>query len=280
MLLGRKAGIPRLTNLNIMAHSRHHTALVTGGASGIGLATARVLLKQGWSVIVVDRKLPRRFPIGPRNRICRADVTDTDAFCGVLDGLRDQLDALVLCAAESPFTSEPEKIIRTNACAPIANTLACRSMLRRDASVVLLGGTAAYRVSMTTGWQRLLAALITEDKNIKLPEGSHRLSGEEAYRRSKRLVLEAAQPLARLLSDDCIRVNCLMPGPTATPMSRPVWHDKPERWRMLLNEAPFNRSNGVIECAEMIAFLCGSSARNLTGSLLHLDGGWFLTHEH
>ncbi len=261
-------------------NNRRPIALVTGGGSGIGFATARVLLKQGWFVIVVDRKRLRQFPAGARSRIFRADVTDADAFSDIFDGLQDKLDALVLCAAESQFINEPERIIQTNACAPIANTLACRSVLQPDASVVFLGSTAAYRVSMTGAWQQLLAALIVEDKNIKLPEGSNRLSGEEAYRHAKRLVLEATRPLARLLSNEGIRVNCLVPGPTLTPMSRPVWRDKPEHWKRLVKEAPFNRPNSAIECAEVIAFLCGSSARNLTGSLLHLDGGWFLTHEH
>ena len=263
-----------------MGNSRHRTALVTGGASGIGLATARILLAQGWTVIAIDRKLSGRFPVGIRSRICRVDVTDSDAFCNILVSLKAQLDALVLCAAESPLACEPEKIIRTNGCAPIANILACRPFLRRDTSVVMIGSTAAYRVSFVTAWQRLLGALIAGKKDAKLPEGSRRFSSELAYRCAKRLVVEAALPLARLLSDDCIRVNCVIPGPTLTPMSRPIWRDEPQRWERLVGEAPFNRANTAIECAQMIAFLCGSSARNLTGSFLHLDGGWFITHEY
>ena len=261
-------------------NNRHYTALVTGGGSGIGFATASALLAQGWYVLVVDRKIPSQFPVIGRSRTIQADVTETQAFSVVIDKLKDRLDALILCAAESPFAQEPEKIIQTNGCAVISNALACRSVLRRNASIILLGSTAAYRVSFTSAWQRLLTALLSEQKDIKLPADCSRLSGEEAYRHAKRIVIEATRPLARLMSNHCIRANCLVLGPTVTPMSRPVWHGEPARWKRLVKEAPFNHANSAMECANVIAFLSGPSTRNLTGCCLYLDGGWFITHEY
>ena len=73
-------------------------ALITGGASGIGLATADRLNRDGWRVTVADRDPP---PVSLSARFVETDVTDTDAVAALVDGIvasEGRLDGLVNAA--------------------------------------------------------------------------------------------------------------------------------------------------------------------------------------
>jgi NAD(P)-dependent dehydrogenase (short-subunit alcohol dehydrogenase family) len=254
-------------------------ALITGGSSGIGWAAGRCLAKHGWIITIVDRQKPRTSRLDSRLVFKLADVSDCNVFASIIDQLRSKLDALILCAAEPPFLPDLQRMLRTNGCAPIQNVLTCRGVLRREASVVLVGSTGAYRVQFTTPWRNLLATVLRGEKHPRLPSSAARLDSELAYRLAKRLIIESVRPVAKLLAPQRIRVNCVIPGPTLTPMTGPLRYTSPTLWRKLVAEAPFVRPNTASEVGNTIGFLCSKSARNLTGSLFHLDGGWYVENK-
>lgn len=255
---------------------RKRSALVTGGASGIGWATVKTLASLGWGIYVVDRKCLRADQLRPNVTMIRADVTEVRRFESSLDSLPTKLDAVVLCAAESPFLPDSARIIRTNCCAAIHNVLACQELLKQNASIILIGGTAGFRVKLSNAWVKLRRELLRGEKCPTLPHETATIDSKVAYWVAKTVVMQSVNPLARLFAQRRIRVNCVAPGPTLTGMTLPVRRSFPKRWTEFVEEAPFRRANTAAEVGAAIAFLCEDAARNITGSTLHIDGGWYV----
>lgn len=248
--------------------------LITGGSSGIGLATARTMLREGWRVTIVDRQ-PLLHPlVGNHAEFRQADITETAEFTRQVPKF---LDAVVLCAAEGPFHKVGSTVLGTNAIACLQNALACETRLRNGGAVVFIGSTAGHRVPFTPWMRRLRDELFTGNE-VRLARTARALDGQAAYRASKRIIHESMMLFARRFAERAIRVNCVVPGLTLTPMSAQVRRNNPAKWRSLLSEAPFGRPNTPAEVARLIAFLCDRRSQNLTGSLIHLDSGWYVSY--
>ena len=114
-------------------------AVVTGGGTGIGLATVQLLARKGWQVTAIGLECADGFP---RNaRFVEADVTDADALRALFGDI-ERLDALVAAAGAIQFAEEWQpavfdKIMRVNVTGVLTCAEAAREGLRRGAGAIV-----------------------------------------------------------------------------------------------------------------------------------------------
>jgi len=246
---------------------RGSTALVTGGGSGLGEATARELVARGARVAILD--LPRSpgaevaKSLGPAALFSEADVTDEDQVAAALErALRElgPLRALVCCAG----IGTPGRVVDKT-----GQPLALASF-RKVVEVNLIGTfnvtrLAAARMLANTPNAAGERGVIVNTASIAAFEGQ---IGQAAYAASKGGVVGMTLPLARDLAAAGIRVCTIAPGLFATPLLMGL----PEPARAALAQSiPFPPRLG--EPPEYAALACHILENTmLNGELIRLDG--------
>ena len=233
------------------------TALVTGAARGIGLATARLFLRDGWQVAMIDRDAPEleKAANGLKNAqpvIC--DVSQPDHVAAMAARF-DRVDALVNNAGVADF-------------GPIEETSFERW---RTVMETNLDGVFLVTQALTPGLKAAKGAVV----NIASISGLRASTLRVAYGTSKAGVMQLTLQQAAELGEHGIRANCICPGPVATKLATAVhsqdiidaYHDA----------IPLNRYGTEDEIAEVITFLCSERASYLTGQIISVDGGFEAT---
>ncbi|MGW5381520.1 SDR family NAD(P)-dependent oxidoreductase [Nocardia sp. NPDC003963] len=230
-------------------------AVVTGGASGIGRATCDRFVALGWNVVVADRT-----PSGSRDSRDRVldvqtDVTDEGDIARLVEATVDRFgraDAVVTSAG-----------IARNA--PVRQTTP--DHFRHTLEVNLV---ATFTVV------RAFADLLAADDGgsvvtISSVSGLRGSQDRAAYSASKGGVIALTGQLAFELAEEGIRVNCVAPGSTLTPLAR-TGQGKGAKEK-ILEAIPLRRYAEPEEIAEVITFLAGSRAGFVTGQTWTVDGG-------
>lgn len=191
---------------------RDSVAVVTGGASGLGLATTKRLLDSGASVVVVDLKGEEIVSeLGERARFVAADVTDEDDVKNALD-VAETLGPLrinVNCAG----VANAIKTLAQSGPFPIAD-------FRKVVEINLIGTfnvirLAAERIAKTEPLNGEERGVIINTASVAAFDGQ---IGQAAYSASKGGVVGLTLPVARDLSRSLIRVCTIAPGIFMTPM--------------------------------------------------------------
>jgi len=190
-------------------------AVVTGGASGLGLATARRLTKAGAGVVLLD--LPTSAgeqvaaELGERVRFAPADVTDPASVAAALD-LAEELGALrvvVNCAGIGP----PARVLGRGGVHSLEAFAKVVSVnLIGTFNVLRLGAERIARAEPLPGGER---GVIVSTASVAAFDGQ---IGQAAYAASKGGVVGMTLPIARDLADKFIRVVTIAPGLFATPL--------------------------------------------------------------
>ncbi len=237
-------------------------ALVTGAARGIGLATAKRFLADGWRVGLLDidgAGLERAVAeIGkPEETLAlTCDIADPKQVAGAFDALVGRfgrLDALVNNAGTAVFKplletthEEWQRVLAVNLTGPfLATQLAAPLMADR-------GGGAIVNITSISG---LRASTL-----------------RVAYGTSKAALAHLTKQQAVELSSLGIRVNAVAPGPVETAMAKAV--HSPEIRADYRDAVPLGRYGLEEELAESIFFLCSDKASYITGQVLAVDGGF------
>jgi meso-butanediol dehydrogenase / (S,S)-butanediol dehydrogenase / diacetyl reductase len=226
-------------------------ALVTGGAGGIGAATARRLAQEGARVLVADLNAPPE-PLPEGVVFHRCDVTSSEAAAGMVAATVecfDRLDILVNNAgvgilAETPDVTDEQwrHLFAVNVDAVFYACRAAIPHLRKN-------GGAIVNVASISG---LL--------------GDY---GFTAYNASKGAIVNYTRALAMDHARDRIRVNAICPGFIAgTGLTQPI--SNPDAWTARI---PLGRSGTPDEMAAVIAFLASEDAAYMTGAIVVADGG-------
>jgi NAD(P)-dependent dehydrogenase (short-subunit alcohol dehydrogenase family) len=243
---------------------RETVALVTGAASGLGLATARGLVEAGATVFAFDRDAERGHAAarGVGAAFAEVDVTDE---ASVLAGLAKvtasagKLDALINCAG----IATAEKTLGRDGPHALAS-------FRRTLDINLAGSFNCARLAAEIMAQNAPDAdggrgVIINTASIAAFEGQ---KGQAAYAASKGGVAAMTLPMARDLAGLGIRVNAIAPGVFLTPMLESLG---PEVQAGLAAEVVFPRRLGdPAEFAVLVWYILG--ARYLNGEVIRLDG--------
>lgn len=232
------------------------TALVTGGASGIGLAVARCFRQLGAHVLVAD--LAENAPEGFEESYARGDVcSEPDVVRMVERAAPDgRLDIAVCCAGiADQLVPTVDQDIDT---------------WQRVLDVSLRG---TYLVCREAG-RRMLprgSGSIVTIASITALGGFPR---RNAYGASKAGVAHMTKSLACEWGGSGVRVNCIAPGYIATPMVEQVLERGRLDGQRITSRTPMQRLGKPVEIASAAAFLASDWASFITGAVLPVDGGW------
>jgi NAD(P)-dependent dehydrogenase (short-subunit alcohol dehydrogenase family) len=187
-------------------------AVVTGGASGLGLATTKRLLERGASVVVIDLKGEDAVKeLGARARFVEANVTDPESVSAALDVAEEMgpLRINVNCAG----IGNAIKTLSKNGAFPLdAFTTVIQVNLIGTFNVLRLAAERIAKTEPVNGEER---GVIINTASVAAFEGQ---IGQAAYSASKGGVVGMTLPIARDLSRDLIRVCTIAPGLFKTPL--------------------------------------------------------------
>jgi NAD(P)-dependent dehydrogenase (short-subunit alcohol dehydrogenase family) len=223
-------------------------ALVTGGASGIGAATAKLLQDFGAVVVVAD--------LGGESPV---DVTDERAVDELVDTIVADHGRLDI-AANVAGTSG------TYANVADATTESWRQTLQVNLDAVFFCLRAELRAMQAAGNGGTIV-------NVASSAGKMGVPGLGAYSASKHGVIGLTKSAALEVAGDGIRVNAVCPGTIRTPMLRGFVGGDEETLEKMGRRAPIGRIGEPEEIAEAIVWLCSDAASFVTGHALEADGG-------
>lgn len=238
-------------------------AIITGGASGIGHATATRLLDLGWRVAILDLEGPSlddaRSTYADRNDVMVAatDVTNETMVVdtvGAAEQTLGPISGVVNCAGIAAdhhvFDTSPELF---------------RKILDINVVGTFMVGKAVAQLMKARGRGSIV--------NIASISGLRGSKGRAAYGASKGAVVTLTQVMAVDLAEYGLRVNAIAPGPIETPMVKAV-HTDADR-DLYHRYVPMNRYGTPEEIASVATFLLDDKQSSfVTGEIIAVDGGY------
>ncbi len=240
------------------------SVLVTGAGSGIGQATAALLLERGDQVLATDLRessLDRLRDAGARTIAADLSTVEGRALllgeldpATLLDGLVNAAGVIVLAPIESVSVDDFRRGFATNAESVFFLCQAMGSRMRDGGSIVNFSSPAAKFVATTEA---------------------------AVYAATKAAISQITRSFAMAYATRPIRVNALSPGITDTPMQARVLDEvaasrgiTPEQLAASrLATVPMRRTAPATEMARVVAWLLSDDAAYITGQVLNVDGG-------
>ncbi|MDW3178584.1 MAG: beta-ketoacyl-ACP reductase [Acidimicrobiia bacterium] len=231
--------------------AEQRVALVTGANRGIGLATARALRDNGFSVAATYRSTPIEeegiFAV-------RCDVTDADSVDAAFSEVEAALGPVTVLVSNAGITKDG---------------LVLRMGEDDFSSVVDSNLTGGFRVAkravkgmMKARWGRIVF--------ISSIVGIGGQAGQANYAASKAGLHGLARSLAKEFASRNITVNVVAPGPIATDMTAALTEDQ---LSAMTDVVPLGRMGEAEEIAAAVSFFASESAGYITGTVLPVDGG-------
>lgn len=260
-----------------------HQALITGGASGIGLATAHAFCREGCSVLLWDyspnvaevaAELARTYDVNVDYRC--VDLVDFESVKQAAEsasGAGSPIEHLVHCAA----------IGSTKFGFPFTNLSPGDWRRTLDVNIMGMVNVAHAVTPMMVPLNRGTMIFIS---SVAGQIGSQT---DPPYSASKAANINFAQCMAKDLAKYGIRVNTVCPGMVQTPLNRSVWQawfdQTPEADRLTYEEWTDNKIRAIVplgrwqtpdDIASMIVFLSSERAKQVTGQTINVDGGFVM----
>ncbi|HVO34872.1 MAG TPA: 3-oxoacyl-ACP reductase FabG [Gemmatimonadales bacterium] len=238
------------------------TALVTGGARGIGAAIAQALAREGCDVAVVDRVVDDAAravghgieTAGRRALLIEADVRDFAAAESAVARTVRELGRLDVLVANAGVTADAMSW----------------KMTEEQWDTVLdvnLKGCFAYARAAAPVFREKKSGRMVFIASVNALRGK---AGQANYAASKAGIVALGMALARELGRSGVTVNVVAPGMIRTAMTAALPPDVVQR---AVDESALGRIGEPEDVAAAVAYLCSGAARHVTGTVLRVDGG-------
>ena len=242
-------------------------AIVTGGAAGIGGATARLLAEQGASVLIADINMPEAEANAETIRGAggAAEVISTNV------GSHDDIAAMIQRAVDRWGRLD---ILVNNAFSPTdegdgdALTVSEEAW---DAGLATL--VKAHFLAAKHAVPHMRAAGGGSIVNISSVHGLLMAPRKLIYEAGKSAVIGITKQMAIDFGPDGIRVNAICPGHIVTERQQERWDENPAGLRYFEDQYPVRRTGTPLDIANAASFLCSEEASFITGHALVVDGG-------
>jgi gluconate 5-dehydrogenase len=245
------------------------TAVVLGGATGLGLAMAEGLAQHGAAVCIASRSDARARTAAARlaeryGTPCHgyaADAASEDAVNRLRDHVVDLFGGRVNIAIDSAGINVRNPIDQIS-------LDEFERVQRVNITGAFLFARAMHPLLRAAGWGRLI--------NVASIFGSRSFAFRTSYATSKGAMLQLTRTLAIEWAAENITVNAISPGPFVTDMTRPVL-DNPDAYRQFCTNIPMARFAEPHEIVTACLFLASPASSYVTGAEIVVDGGWMVT---
>jgi len=241
---------------------QNKTAIITGGARGIGRAIADEFINEGADIVILDKFFPDDFESWENSKSSEGrkvlsrplDVTntkETETVCGELVKELGKIDILVNNAG----ITRDKLIMR---------------MAEEDWDAVL-----AVNLKGAFNMMKAVSMVMAKQRNGKIINISSVVglmgnAGQANYSASKAGLIGLSKSVAKELAGRGVNVNCVAPGFVETEMTAKLTE---EQRNMMLSVVPMKRSCQPSEIAGVVAFLASEKANYITGQVIAIDGG-------
>jgi NAD(P)-dependent dehydrogenase (short-subunit alcohol dehydrogenase family) len=238
------------------------TAVITGGGSGIGLATARRFAAEGARVVVadIDEGSGRAAAEETGGLFVATDVTDPDQVEALFRAAQDTYGSVDIAFNNAGISPPDDDSILTT------GLDAWRRVQEVNLTSVYLCCKAALPYMRAQG----KGSIINTASFVAVMGAA---TSQISYTASKGGVLAMTRELGVQFAREGIRVNALCPGPVDTPLLRELFAKDPERAARRLVHIPLGRFAAADEIAAAVAFLASDDAGFITAAEFLVDGG-------
>lgn len=245
---------------------RDATALVAGGASGLGLAMAEGLLAHGARVGIVSRvekkveararELAERFT-GRCFGLC-ADLADESSLGRLIEEVGERFNGVLNIAVNSAGINIRNPIEKVS-------LQEWESVQRTNSTGGFLFAKGIFPLLKNAKWGRLI--------NVTSIFSSRSYPHRTSYAASKGALMQLTRTLALEWAPFGITVNSISPGPFLTEINRPVLAD-PDNYRKFCEHIPLGRFGEPWEIVTACLLLASPASSYITGTDIVVDGGW------
>jgi NAD(P)-dependent dehydrogenase (short-subunit alcohol dehydrogenase family) len=231
-------------------------AIVTGGSSGIGRATAELFVDEGAKVVIADLDVERGeelvASLGPSAAFKRTDVADADEVQQLVDFAVAQFGGLHVMFNNAGIASSFRRLLRNDL-----------SDFDRVMAVNLFGVMVGTRCAALHMAEHAGGSIINTTSMGALTGGALPI----VYRTSKAAVIQFSRSAASDLAEYGIRVNCIAPGHIATGIT------DYDLGPVIQLSQPLQRRGSPVDVANAVLFLAGEQSAQITGIVVPVDGG-------
>ena len=239
------------------------TAVITGGAQGIGFAIAEVFVRQGARVVLGDLNLEATQEAAAKlggadvAAVARCDVTSAAEMEALVTGAVDTFGSLDIMVNNAGITRDATM----------------RTMTEEQFDQVI-----SVHLKGTWNGTRLAAAIMRERKsgaivNISSLSGKVGMVGQTNYSAAKAGIVGLTKAAAKELAHHGVRVNAIQPGLIRSAMTEAM----PQKaWDQKMSEIPMGRAGELAEVATVALFLASDLSSYMTGTVLEVTGGRFM----